>query len=66
MWDPVGTYVLACSLRNLAQVRVGGRLVASGSRLTDPSAGEVSGQLHERHEAGDFETRTQDKLAAQG
>jgi GST-like protein len=26
--------------------------------------GEPSGQLHERHDAGDFETRTQDKVAA--
>jgi GST-like protein len=24
--------------------------------------GEPSSQLHERHDAGDFETRTQDKL----
>jgi cytosine/adenosine deaminase-related metal-dependent hydrolase len=48
VWDAIGTYVLACSLRNLQQVRVGGRLVAAGSRLTDPAAGEVSGQLHER------------------
>jgi len=26
-------------------------------------SGEPSGQLHERHDAGDFETRTQDKLS---
>jgi GST-like protein len=26
--------------------------------------GELSDQLHERHDAADFETRTQDKLAA--
>jgi GST-like protein len=25
--------------------------------------GEPAGQLHERHEAGDFDTKTQDKLA---
>jgi GST-like protein len=25
--------------------------------------GEPSGQLHERHDANDFETKTQDKLA---
>jgi len=31
--DPVATYVLACSLRNLQQVYVGGDLVAEGSRL---------------------------------
>jgi GSH-dependent disulfide-bond oxidoreductase len=27
--------------------------------------GELPSQLHERHDADDFETRTQDKLAAQ-
>jgi len=27
--------------------------------------GELSSQLHERHDAADFETRTQDKLTAQ-
>ncbi|MCZ2839236.1 amidohydrolase family protein [Modestobacter sp. VKM Ac-2985] len=48
VWDTYGTYVLACSLRNLKQVWVGGRLVAEGTRLADPDAGEVSDQLHER------------------
>jgi GST-like protein len=28
--------------------------------------GEPSSQLHERHDAGDFDTRTQDKLASRG
>jgi cytosine/adenosine deaminase-related metal-dependent hydrolase len=32
--DPIATYVLACSLRNLQQVYVGGNLVAEGSNLT--------------------------------
>jgi cytosine/adenosine deaminase-related metal-dependent hydrolase len=31
--DPIATYVLACSLRNLQQVYVGGSLVAQGSDL---------------------------------
>jgi 5-methylthioadenosine/S-adenosylhomocysteine deaminase len=48
IWDAVGTYVLACSLRNLHQVWAGGRLVADGARLCDPQAGEVAGQVHER------------------
>ncbi len=48
VWDAVGTYVLACSLRNLQQVWVGGRLVAEGARLCDPQAGEVVDQVHER------------------
>ena len=48
VWDAYGTYVLACSLRNLHEVRVGGRPVAEGARLCDPRAGEVEDQVHER------------------
>ncbi len=33
-------------------------------RMVNRITGEPSSQLHERHDAGDFETRTQDKLAA--
>ena len=48
VWDAYGTYVLACSLRNLHQVWVGGRLAADGTRLSDPDAGTVVDQVHER------------------
>jgi GSH-dependent disulfide-bond oxidoreductase len=33
-------------------------------RMVNRTAGEPSSQLHERHDAGDFATRTQDKLGA--
>jgi GSH-dependent disulfide-bond oxidoreductase len=33
-------------------------------RMVNRIFGEPSSQLHERHDAGDFETKTQDKLAA--
>jgi GST-like protein len=33
-------------------------------RKVNRTFGELSDQLHERHEAGDFETKTQDKLVA--
>ena len=33
-------------------------------RMVNRIAGEPSSQLHERHDAGDFDTKTQDKLAA--
>jgi GSH-dependent disulfide-bond oxidoreductase len=33
-------------------------------RMVNRTFGEPSSQLHERHEAGDFDTQTQDKLAA--
>jgi GST-like protein len=32
-------------------------------RMVNRTSGEPSSQLHERHDAGDFDTRTQDKLA---
>lgn len=37
------------------------KAVARG-RMVNRAWGEPSGQLHERHDAGDFDTRTQDKL----
>ena len=33
-------------------------------RMVNRTAGDPSSQLHERHDAGDFETKTQDRLAA--
>lgn len=33
-------------------------------RMVNRTSGESASQLHERHDAGDFDTRTQDKLAA--
>jgi GSH-dependent disulfide-bond oxidoreductase len=33
-------------------------------RMVNRTSGDPAGQLHERHDAGDFATRTQDKLAA--
>ncbi|MGY1739474.1 MULTISPECIES: amidohydrolase family protein [unclassified Blastococcus] len=48
VWDPYGTYVLACSLRNLQQVWVGGRQVARGARLCHPEAPVVVDQVHDR------------------
>ncbi|WP_424627500.1 glutathione-dependent disulfide-bond oxidoreductase [Bradyrhizobium sp. SYSU BS000235] len=42
---------------------VGKRPAAQRGRMVNRLAGEPSSQLHERHEASDFETKTQDKLA---
>jgi GSH-dependent disulfide-bond oxidoreductase len=33
-------------------------------RMVNRTSGEPASQLHERHDAGDFDTKTQDKLAA--
>ena len=34
-------------------------------RMVNRLQGEPASQLHERHDASDFDTKTQDKLAAQ-
>jgi GST-like protein len=35
-------------------------------RMVNRTSGDPSGQLHERHDASDFLTKTQDKIAAKG
>jgi GST-like protein len=41
-----------------------GRPAVKRGRMVNRTAGDPSSQLHERHDASDFETKTQDKLAA--
>jgi len=43
---------------------IGERPAARRGRMVNRVTGEPAGQLHERHNAGDFDTKTQDKLAA--
>jgi 5-methylthioadenosine/S-adenosylhomocysteine deaminase len=45
VWDVLATYVLACGLRNLKQVYVGGRLVSADGRCTSPLASCVDEEL---------------------
>ena len=45
---------------------VGARPAVRRGRMVNRVSGEPSSQLHERHDAKDFETKTQDKLAAGG
>jgi GSH-dependent disulfide-bond oxidoreductase len=44
---------------------IGERPAVQRGRMVNRAFGEPSSQLHERHDAGDFATSTQDKLAAQ-
>jgi GSH-dependent disulfide-bond oxidoreductase len=46
--------------------RIAERPAAKRGRMVNRTWGEPSSQLHERHEASDFDTRTQDKLAPPG
>jgi GST-like protein len=43
---------------------VGARSAVQRGRMVNRTFGEPSSQLHERHDASDFDTRTQDKLSA--
>jgi len=44
---------------------IGKRPTAQRGRMVNRVSGEPASQLHERHDAGDFDTKTQDKLAAE-
>jgi GSH-dependent disulfide-bond oxidoreductase len=44
--------------------QIGARPAARRGRMVNRVSGDPASQLHERHDAGDFDTRTQDKLAA--
>jgi len=48
LWHPIDNYVLACGLRNLKRVYVGGRLVNESGVSTNPLAAEASAKLHEQ------------------
>jgi GST-like protein len=43
---------------------IAGRPAAMRGRMVNRAFGDPASQLHERHDASDFETRTQDKIAA--
>ncbi|MEP6785431.1 MAG: glutathione-dependent disulfide-bond oxidoreductase [Sphingomonadales bacterium] len=43
---------------------IGDRSAVKRGRMVNRAMGDLSSQLRERHDAGDFETRTQDKLEA--
>ena len=45
---------------------IGARPAVRRGRMVNRVTGEPSSQLHERHDAGDFDTKTQDKLATDG
>ena len=48
VWDVLATYVMACGLRNLTQVYVGGVLVSENGRSTSALAAAAPGELRSR------------------
>ena len=45
---------------------IGERPSVKRGRMVNRTSGRLEEQLHERHDASDFETRTQDKVGARG
>jgi 5-methylthioadenosine/S-adenosylhomocysteine deaminase len=48
VWDAYATYALACGLRNLERVYVGGRCVNDRGRSLNPAADDAVAEVHER------------------
>ena len=44
---------------------IAARPAVKRGRMVNRAFGDPASQLHERHDASDFETKTQDKLAAE-
>jgi len=62
-----GEFLDVASYRNVSEwaERIDARPAVKRGRMVNRTSGEPREQLHERHDASDFETRTQDKLAAE-
>ena len=60
-----GTFLAVQDYKNVQRwtAAIGERPAVKRGRMVNRATGEPSSQLHERHDAGDFETKTQDKLA---
>jgi GST-like protein len=62
-----GTFLDVQSYKNLQRwtASIAARAGVKRGRMVNRVSGDPAGQLHERHDASDFETRTQDKLSTQ-
>jgi len=62
-----GEFLDVASYRNVIEwaERIDARPAVKRGRMVNRTSGEPREQLHERHDASDFETRTQDKLAVE-
>lgn len=60
-----GEFLSVADYRNVQRWAdaIAARPAVRRGRMVNRTSGDPSGQLHERHDAGDFDTRTQDKLA---
>jgi len=65
LYGDSATFIEAASYKNVNRWtnEIAGRPAVKRGRMVNRTQGEPSSQLHERHDAGDFDTKTQDKLA---
>jgi len=66
IYDDSATFLEAHTYKNVVrwQKEIAKRETVQRGRMVNRTFGEESEQLHERHDASDFETKTQDKLEA--
>ncbi|MEO6114365.1 MAG: glutathione-dependent disulfide-bond oxidoreductase [Sphingomicrobium sp.] len=64
VYGDAATFLGAAEYKNLQRwaAEIAARPAVRRGRMVNRMFGELAEQLHERHDAGDFETRTQDKL----
>ncbi len=62
-----GTFLQVQEYKNVQRWTdaIGARPAVQRGRMVNRVTGDPSSQLHERHDAGDFDTRTQDKLGSE-
>ncbi len=65
-YGDAGTFLDAASYKNVLRWtnEIGARPAVKRGLMVNKTSGDLSEQLHERHDASDFETKTQDKIAA--
>ncbi len=66
LYGDSGTFLDVQSYKNVQRwtAQIAARPAVKRGRIVNRASGDPASQLHERHDAGDFETRTQDKIGA--
>ena len=66
IYDDAGTFLDVASYRHLQRwtADIAERPAVKRGRMVNRFVGPLKGQLHERHDASDFDTKTQDKVEA--
>jgi GSH-dependent disulfide-bond oxidoreductase len=67
IYGDAATFLDLASYKNLQRwtKAIGARPAVKRGRMVNRTSGDPAGQLRERHDASDFETKTQDKIEAQ-